>query len=86
MLFFKLAKSSETSQNFCHRYLLYDTGLEWLRMGLVCPDPTVKGYSALDMTNGDANRYERVVARGEGLARHREAIVQSPCSRPRHRR
>jgi hypothetical protein len=74
-------------KNFCHMYLLlYDNGLKWLRVGSVCPDPTVKGHSALDMTNGDANGYERVVARGEGLVRHREAIVQSPCSRPRHRR
>ena len=41
--FLKLAKSSETRQKFCHIYLLYDNGLEWLRGDLVCPDPTVKG-------------------------------------------
>jgi hypothetical protein len=69
VLFLGLASSFETRQKFCHIYLLYDNGLEWLRGDLVCPDPTVTGYSALAILNGDANRYDRVVARGEGLAR-----------------
>lgn len=43
--------------------------------GLPRPDRQRIGYSALGMTDGDANGYARVVARGEGLARHREAIV-----------
>jgi hypothetical protein len=34
--------------------------------GLPRPDRQRLGYSALDMTNGNANGYARVVARGEG--------------------
>jgi hypothetical protein len=76
-------------KNFCHMYLLlYDDGLEWLRGNLFAQTrpSKVRLFGLLDMTNGKANGYERVIARGEGLVRHREAIVQSPCSRPRHRR